>query len=309
MQGTETERLTHLVRLVQASGYAFVTPTPLTHARVVARPGRAWARDLRDVFGWSLPFHPHVLPSGIMEAMRKADVLAPSGDGWRSLVRMASLEGSTFLHSAYPTEAADSVFFGPDTYRFAQSILRVLGSSVKIGRAVDVGCGAGPGAVLMARAHPGAEVLGVDINHAALRLTRANAALAGVAVSVVHSDLLTGVEGDFDLIVANPPYMADPAARAYRDGGGALGAALSLRILETAIERLAPGGTVLLYTGAAIVDGVDPFHDAAGAVLRGSGLAWRYRELDPDVFGEELEGGAYAAADRIAAVELIARKG
>ena len=302
----ETGRLAALTMSVLATGYRFVTPTPATHARVIARPGKAWARDVRDVLGWSLPFRAGVLPAAVVDAMRQAAVLLPHEDGWRSRVRLSTLNNLGFLHSAYPTTAADSVFFGPDTYRFAAAIDGVLGRKVR--RAVDIGCGAGPGAVVVARAHPNAEVIGVDINEAALGLCRANAAAAGVAVQAVHSDLLSAVPGDFDLIVANPPYMADPGRRAYRDGGGPLGAGLSLKILATAIDRLAPGGTLLLYTGAAIVDGVDPFHDAAAAMLADTGLRWGYREMDPDVFGEELEGGPYAEAERIAAVVLTAHK-
>lgn len=296
------------MRLALGAGYRFVCPTPATHARVVARPGMQWATDIRGVLGWSLPFRAGVVEPAVFDAMQAAGVVALHEDGWRSLVRLSTLDGVGFLHSAYPTSAADAVFFGPDTYRFAAAIEGVLGRPVR--RAVDVGCGAGPGAVVVARAHPAAEVLGVDINEAALRLARANAAAAGVAVETVRSDVLSGVGGEFDLIVANPPYMADPARRAYRDGGGPLGAGLSLRILESGIGRLAPGGTLLLYTGAAIVGGEDPFRAAAEGVLRGSGLPWRYREVDPDVFGEELEGGAYGAAERIAAVVLtVGRKG
>ena len=135
---------------------------------------------------------------------------------------------------------------------------------------------------------------------------RANAELNGVAVQAVNSDLLTSVPGVFDLIVANPPYLVDPAERAYRHGGGPLGAGLSLRILDAAISRLDRGGTLVLYTGAAIVSGRDPFRDAVLDRLHGSGLSWRYDEVDPDVFGEELDSGAYANADRIAAVVLTA---
>ena len=288
--------------MVQATGYRFITPTPATHARVNARPGNTRARDLQGVLGWSRPFDVSAVPANLLAAMHEGNVVVPAEQGWRSLVRASSLNGMLFLHSAYPTTADDSVFFGPDTYRFAQAIEPVLARPVL--RAVDIGCGAGPGAVLIARAHPEAEVFGVDINEAALRLTRANADAAGVAVNAVRSDLMTEVPGQFDLIVANPPYMVDPSARAYRHGGGVLGAGLSLKILDAAIERLAPGGTLLLYTGAAIVDGRDPLRDAASARLAGSSLEWCYREVDPDVFGEELEAGAYAEADRIAAVTL-----
>ena len=108
--------------------------------------------------------------------------------------------------------------------------------------------------------------------------------------------------------MANPPYLVDPGARAYRHGGGPLGAGLSLKILQTAGTRLAAGGTLLLYTGAAVIAGEDPFRAAAASVLAGSGLRWTYEEIDPDVFGEELEGGAYAGSDRIAAVLLTAKK-
>jgi methylase of polypeptide subunit release factors len=240
--------------------------------------------------------------------MRAGNVLTADKDGMRSTLRLSSLDGLLFLHSAYPTTAADAVFFGPDTYRFARALLAHLKRGTSVRRAVDIGCGAGPGAILVARAHPDAEVLAVDINHAALRLTHTNAALAGVRVAAVDSNLLTAVAGSFDLIVSNPPYLVDPGARAYRHGGGPLGAELSLAILDAALSRLAPGGTLLLYAGAAIVNGTDPFKDAAAVRLGGSGATWTYEELDPDVFGEELEHGVYTVADRIAAVLLTVNK-
>lgn len=72
--------------------------------------------------------------------------------------------------------------------------------------------------------------------------------------------------------------------------------------------RLAPGGTLLLYTGAAIVNGTAPFKMAAIAHVGKSGTSWTYEELDPDLFGEESGGGAYTATDRIAAVLLTGKK-
>jgi SAM-dependent methyltransferase len=301
-------KLLQMARAVQSTGYTFTTPTPATHARVNARPGSAWAQDLAGVFGWSRPFREDVIPPEILASMREAGVLLSNDAGLRSAVRLSSLDGLLFVHSAYPTTAADSVFFGPDTYRFARAILARLKDGALVRRAVDIGCGAGPGAILMARAHPDAEVSAVDINPSALRMTRVSAALAGVQVAAVDSNLLSAVPGSFDLIVSNPPYLVDPDARAYRHGGGPLGSGLSLAILDAALDRLAPGGTLLLYTGAAIVNGTDPFKMAATAQIGGSRASWTYEELDPDVFGEELEGGAYTAADRIAAVVLTVKK-
>ena len=303
---TADEALLQMVRALRDCGYQSTTVTPATHERVNTRSGSEWAADLRDVFGWSRPFRSEILPPNIWEAMRRADIALPHGEGWRSSLRVSSLSGHLFLHSAYPTGEADAVFFGPDTYRFANAIQSHLTShAAPIRRAVDIGCGAGPGAILCAVERPDATVFAVDINEAALRLTRLNATLAGASnVEARHSDLLTNIAGDFDLIVANPPYLVDPAERAYRHGGGPLGAGLSLAIVDAALGRFAPQGTLLLYTGAAIMKGVDPFREAVAQRLCAADVSWAYREVDPDVFGEELSDGAYQHADRIAAVVL-----
>ena len=301
----EEGALVALGRALQSTGYFFTTPTPSTHATVHARPDSQWARTVRDIFGWSRPFTADILPASLLTLAQAAGVVVPYEHGYRATVRFSTLHGLLVAHSAYPTIAADSVFFGPDTYRFATAIAALPPAAVT--RAVDIGCGAGPGALLVARRYPNATVYGVDINPAALRLARINAAIAGLTIETVESDLLTAVSGQFDLIVANPPYLVDPDARAYRHGGGPLGAKLSLAILDTAWDRLAPGGTLLLYTGAAIVDGQDPFRVAALARLPAEAVS-QYREIDPDVFGEELARGAYVTTDRIAAVALTVQK-
>lgn len=306
---TETAQdraLLHLAQALRERGYHFITPTPLTHERVNGRIEKQLADDLIGVFGWSRPFQHELLSPAIFSLMDQAGVLAPCDTRWRSRVRMSSLDGQLFVHSAYPTDSADAVFFGPDTYRFANAILCHLNNHQgQIGRAVDIGCGSGAGAILTALARPQAEVLAVDINPSALRLARINAALAGADnVRCRHSDLLNDVEGEFDLILANPPYLVDPDERAYRHGGGPLGAGLSLAIFDSALERLAPCGTLLLYTGVAMVGNKDPFRREIEQRLEGRGLQWCYREIDPDVFGEELLEGAYTECDRIAAVVL-----
>jgi methylase of polypeptide subunit release factors len=176
-------------------------------------------------------------------------------------------------------------------------------------RAVDIGCGTGAGAIAVAKRLPEAEVLAVDINHAALRFARVNAALAGVGnVQACHSDLLDGVEGSFDLIISNPPFMIDPAGRAYRDGGGKHGHDLALAIVDAAVTRLRPGGTLVLFSGTGIADGADPFREAVAERLDGTELVRTYREVDPDVYGEELDGPAYGHAERIAVVVLTAER-
>lgn len=311
---TTEAALLQLGRALVESGYRFTTVTPATHARVNARPGNERARSPTDVFGWSRPFARGLLPANWMRQMEAAGVLVPQGDDWRSDVRASALGDTLFLHSAYPTTASDAVFFGPDTYRYVGAIDRHLGQLAAAGgqpvrRAIDIGCGSGAAAVRIALAEPGAEVIGVDINDRALSYSRVNARLAETSNTAwVKSDLLAAVDGQFDLIVANPPYLLDAEERVYRHGGGGLGEGLSLDIVKLAGRRLAPGGTLLLYTGTAVCGGVDRFRAAAAERLNGAGLAWRYEELDPDVFGEELAAPAYSKADRIAAVLLTATR-
>lgn len=295
-----------LLQELQRNAYSFTTVTPLTHAHVNARFGNEQARNLRDVFGWSRPFAAELLSPSLWELLRRADLLERDGALWRSRVRVSALDGKLFLHSAYPTADADAVFFGPDSYRFCAALRRQLAAGESpLRRAVDIGCGAGPGAIAIAAAAPAAEVYAVDINAAALRITAINAAAAQLRnVTVRHSDLLTGVDGLFDLVIANPPYLIDPSERAYRHGGGDFGEGLALAIVEAALPRLAPRGVLLLYTGVAIVDGTDPFFDAMRTRLDAAGMTWRYEELDPDIFSEELLDGPYRRAERIAAVVL-----
>ncbi|NUT88616.1 class I SAM-dependent methyltransferase [Pseudomonas corrugata] len=299
--------LLQLGRRLQADGYRFITPTPSTHERVNQRPGNERSRTLRDVFGWSRPFAPGLISADEQRQLQEAGVLEERQGLFHSRVRWSSLDGLLFAHSAFPTQSSDAVFFGPDSYRFAQLIHTHLQQNfTAVHRAVDIGCGAGVGAIVIARGRREAQVLALDINPLALRLSAVNAALAEVGnLEIAHSDLLQDVDGQFDLIVANPPYMADPAERAYRDGGGVLGAGLSLRIVEQALPRLTPGGSLVLYTGVAMVDGRDPFLEALGAWRDSPEFGWTYKELDPDVFGEELLTPGYRDVERIAVVALV----
>lgn len=295
-----------VLAFLHAADYRFVTVTPASHQRLNRRGENAWATDLRGVFGWSRPFPAALLPPELFELMHQAGILEPWRDGWRSRIRVSSLANQLLLHSAFPTDQADAVFLGPDSYRFVAAIQAQLRACRQpLGRALDIGCGAGPGALAIALAQPQAEVSGVDINQAALALARINGRFAGADnLSLRHSDLFDAVSGDFDLIVANPPYLLDPQQRSYRHGGGALGAGLSLAIVDAALQRLKPGGSLLLYTGVAMLDEHDPFLAMLHQALAGTGMRWSYRELDPDVFGEELNSASYARVERIAAVLL-----
>ena len=316
---TSSRALAALGAILQATGYRFVTVTPATHRRVNRRPENAWARDLRGVLGWSRPFKAGVLPAEVERCLREAGLVEPDGEGERALVRASTIGEHLYFHSAWPTCEDDAVFFGPDTYRYVAALRRSLDALERgkgpmapdraIKRAVDMGAGAGPGAIELALRVPEATVYAADINPQALALAGVNAKVNGAAnVEVRKSDLLGGLDGGFDLVMSNPPYILDADQLAYRHGGGEHGAELSIRMVRAALDRLNPGGSLMLYTGVAIVDGEDRFLGSIRPWLEQDCAVWQYEELDPDVFGGQLDCEGYEQVERIAAVWLHAVK-
>jgi methylase of polypeptide subunit release factors len=289
---------------LRRAGYRFITPAPATHSRVLIRDQEA--STLADIFGWNRRFRPAVLPAPYADLLEAAGALLKRDGAMCSGVRFSSLDRLLLMHSAFPTDGTDSVFFGPDTYRFAREIRGLFerNGDFRPSRVFDIGAGTGAGGFVCEGLGHADEVLLVDINQKALRYCEVNAALNHCLARPLGSDLLRDVEGTADLIVSNPPYLVDAACRTYRHGGGDWGGDLSVRILAESLERLATGGKLLLYTGSAIVDGVDTFFEAAHELPQLAKYSFRYNEVDPDVFGEELERTPYDRADRIAAVCL-----
>lgn len=74
-------------------------------------------------------------------------------------------------------------------------------------RVLDMGCGTGIVGLHCAKA--GAQVTSVDINPLAVECARENASKNGLDIEVVLSDLFLDLEGDFDVIAFNPPYVPD----------------------------------------------------------------------------------------------------
>ena len=300
--------LLELLAELDRRGYEFVAPTPATHERVVARPAMAAARDLRGIFGWSLPFAVGVLPPALLDLLERSGSLRREGALLKSGVRVARVHGRLFLHSPFPTEAEDAVFLGPDSYRFVDFVRAELPRGGRAARLVDLGAGSGVGGILAAPFVPGARITLLDTNAKALRTAAINARHAGVEVELVEGESIDDVAGAVDLVIANPPYMVDESDRTYRNGGDMHGAALSLDWSLAAARRLEPGGRMLLYTGVAIVEGRDALREELERALPGLGCTLRYREIDPDVFGEDLEKPAYRDVERIAVVGAVIEK-
>jgi SAM-dependent methyltransferase len=306
----QSRALIELGQRLKSRGYRFVTVTPETHRRVLGRePGPP---SLRSIFGWNRPFAPAELEASLFDLLGAVGALAEENGLYRSQVRFATIGPLLFAHSGFPTSAQDAVFFGPDTYRFVRllrSSLEGLAPKNPL-RVVDVGCGSGAGGIYAAHLLGKVELVLADINREALALSRVNCAINAIEPqAVLESNVLQSVGGEADLVVANPPYLLDAERRLYRHGGGKLGIALALKIVAEAMARLKPGGRLVLYTGTPILDGSDPFLQAVRPLLQPHGGQFSYEEIDPDVFGEELDRQVYANADRIAVIGLTVIKG
>lgn len=301
----DPQALLDLLVALEAADYGFVPPTPASHARMMAR--KVAGGGIRDLLGWSRAVLPERLDPGIAAVLQRTGAITDTADGWRSAVRVARLRGRLFLHSAYPTDGADAVFFGPDSYRFADFIVTELSRDSVCRTVVDIGTGSGVGIVVAAGLALPARLAMTDINPAALELAAVNTRHAGFDVEPLHGAGLAGFAGEIDLALANPPFLVDDDERAYRHGGDRLGAQLSIDMAVEAAARLAAGGRLLLYTGSAIVDGRDSLKADLAAAMQDAGCTLRYRELDPDIFGEELDRPAYvqAGVERIAAVGAV----
>jgi SAM-dependent methyltransferase len=293
-----------LIRL-SAAGYAFVAPTPTTCRRMADRAPTE-PSTLRDIFGWSRGFERGEVEPDIVELLEVAGCLADEGGRLRSRVRVSTVRGLLFLHSAFPTNTPRAVFMGPDSYRFADLIARTLRSQSPVRSILDIGAGAGVGGLVAATSAPDSAVSLLDINPEALRLAAVNARHAGIDATCILASGLEAVAGDFDLILANPPYVAGQSGRLYKDGGDLHGARLSLDWACQGSELLRPGGRFVLYTGSPILDGgADRLRHLLHEQLDPVRFAIDYEELDPDIFGSELRRSAYDGVERIAAVGAI----
>jgi release factor glutamine methyltransferase len=138
---------------------------------------------------------------------------------------------------------------------FLQSQIRDPKSKI-----LDVGTGTGVIALSLATKFAEAEIVGSDISDEALSLARDNAVRLGITrIRFVQSDLLKNISGEFDLIVANLPYIsrldrAHLAPEVLRDPDVALfagdrGDELIRQLIEAAPAHLRTGGLLALEAG------------------------------------------------------------
>jgi len=161
----------------------------------------------------------------------------------------------------------------PDTETLVDWALEVM-AAWPSPQVVDLGTGSGAIALALKHRCPQARVLAVDRSEEALAVAKANGDRLGLDIEWRRGDWLAGLAGPFDVIVSNPPYIAeaDPHLPALRhEPRSALAAGPDglddLRHLAAhAPASLAPGGWLLLEHGWDQADAVRSLLQAAGLV-------------------------------------------
>lgn len=146
----------------------------------------------------------------------------------------------------------------PDTEVLVEEALKRVPAEAPCS-VLDLGTGTGAVALAIRSERPNATVTATDIDPQTLQLAAENAAQLGLEVELVESDLFRALGGRaFDVIVSNPPYVADGAelgagVREFEPAKALFAGADGLDVLRVLVpqarEHLAPGGALLVEIG------------------------------------------------------------
>lgn len=175
----------------------------------------------------------------------------------------------------------------PETELLVEETLRRL-DPARTCRVLDVGTGSGCLAVTLACERPLAQVSATDVSEGALRIAVRNAARHQATVAWHHGTLLADAHGPWDLIVSNPPYIAERDRATLMDEvvryepaqalfSGPEGLDVIAGLVASAPEALTIGGTLLMEIGAG--------QDAAVASLVHRAPSLRLEAIRPDLQG------------------------
>ena len=185
-------------------------------------------------------------------------------DAYRDYVRQRAqrvpvqyILGAAAFRQLDLTVTPDVLIPRPETEVLVDVALELLPAG---GRALDLCCGSGAIALSLKRELPEVVVVATDISQAALTVARANGESCDLEIEWLSGDLFVAVEGDFDLVVSNPPYVKsgdlyrlEPEVRDHEPrlalDGGMDGLDSYRRIAHQASDHIRPGGHLLLEVG------------------------------------------------------------
>jgi release factor glutamine methyltransferase len=178
----------------------------------------------------------------------------------------------------------------PETEVVVERCLELLADEAEP-HVLDVGVGSGAIALSIADEHPGAWVVATDNSPGALAVAEENRARAGLAdrVELLYGELFAGLDGPFDLIVSNPPYVRpeevgrlEPEVASFEPREALVAHGVTEAIAEQALSRLEPGAPLVLESADGDARDVAALLAALGYhdVRIGEDLAGRERVVD-----------------------------
>lgn len=180
---------------------------------------------------------------------------------------VAYITGTREFYGRHIKVTPDVLIPRPETELLVEEALAVLAgmsrAKADAPRVADVGTGSGCLAITIALEWPAARVLAIDVSQAALTIAHENAVALGAAARIEfwRGAFLPAAVPPFDLIVSNPPYVAEREwaslpieVRAFEPGQALFGGPDGLRIIRAlvpaAADALAPGGWFVMEIGA-----------------------------------------------------------
>ena len=251
-------------------------------------PMRVWnARRTREPAGFAARLFVLHDPLAPAEARELLGDLAPLLEG--GLLEEGP-EG--ILSRVHLAPAGPLLFFGDRVGAGADAVLPLCGATLDlvraampgapVDRALDLGCGAGAVALLLAGA--ARHVVATDVSARGLAFARLNARLNGVTnVELRRGDLFEPVRGErFDRIAAQPPFVPrrDGAAASAFVHGGRRGDEVALRLVGDVAAHLAAGGRAVVAADWPLFEG-DPIDGRARAAAGGAAVDVLVAECPP----------------------------
>ena len=149
-----------------------------------------------------------------------------------------------FFYKDLVLEVPDSVYYPREDSLLMARILE----KEKADNILDMGCGSGFLSIIMARENPDSIITSVDINKEAIKATKENAEKSKVKLKTLVSDLFCFVDGYFDLIVFNSPYLPvdKKEIKDVTYSGGQTGREIIEKFITQAKNHLNKKGKILL---------------------------------------------------------------
>lgn len=264
-----------------------------SRAEVIARAASRLAgagvpdpgRDARLLYRWASGMDGAALTAGLSDPAAPAEIARfdRAVDERMSRVPVAQITGRRAFWGRDFIVTPDVLDPRPET----ETLVALALQGPAPVRMLDLGTGTGCLLLTLLAEWPQATGIGIDVSTAALDVARRNAAALNLAdrAELRHGDWLDGIDGQFDVVISNPPYIREsgipglaPEVRdheprmALTPGGDGLGA---YRAMAAGLARvLAPGGRFFAEIGAGQADDV-------AAIFGGHGhMTGQHRDFD-----------------------------